>query len=166
MDRRTLTGFFVSYGRKAFEFREAFVSNARYSFPCRTVFWRKAPGFLRFLFRWVEECGRATDVNRARDERSGYLRLRGRVNASGCAPDLRTQCGLPDADSVEPVRSSSCHFETWSRVAASQTLTVPSALPVTIRCPSGENLAENTQPLCPLKVSSSPPVVLSQSFAV
>ena len=49
---------------------------------------------------------------------------------------------------------------------ASQTFAVLSQLPVTTRDPSGLNDAESTQPVCPLSVRTSAPLVASQTFAV
>src|SRR5262249_40540099 len=49
---------------------------------------------------------------------------------------------------------------------ASHTFAVPSMLAVTIRVPSGLNIAEYTQALCPLRVRVWAPVFASHTFAV
>ena len=55
---------------------------------------------------------------------------------------------------------------TSAPLLASQTFAVLSALPVTIREPSGLNDAELTRPVCPLSVRTSAPLLASQTFAV
>src|SRR5262245_9938953 len=59
-----------------------------------------------------------------------------------------------------------CPLPSCSRVVPSHTFTVPSALAVAMRFPSGENATLVTPPLCSLRVSVSCPVCRSHTFTV